>query len=303
MGRRTVVLVVSLALATISAFAIWAFLRAAEDEAREGLIQVPAYRATEFIPRGAAGDDVLDRFEESTELDGLLPANAVQSRAQLEATLQGRIALGPISVGQVVTGDLWGDPALEVVGLSDLIDPGFQAISVRPDEVRGVGGFVKPGDRINVVASTEVDLGLIRAALRTPAARAVFFPGLQARLGLEDEEMVQLAEALPESRKFTEFVLQDLLVLAVGADIAPSAPLEADADAAIGAQLVTLQVTAEDAEKLVYVEDFMTSWLTLVPPGFEPVETDGAEIEDIIDLPEQLIAELRGLGFLAAPGG
>ncbi len=47
----------------------------------------------------------------------------------------------------------------------------------------------------------------------------------------------------------------------------------------------------------------MTSWLTLVPPGFEPVETDGAEIEDIIDLPEQLIAELRGLGFLAAPGG
>ncbi len=304
MGRRTVVLLVALALAAMSAVAIWAFLERAEDDAREGLVEVPVYRAIEFIPRGAQGDVSLELFEESAELDGFLPATAIQTRAQLEATLRGRISLGPISAGQIVTGDLWGDPALEVVGLADLIEEGFQAISIRPDEVRGVGGFVRPGDRVNMIASTEVELELIRSALRTPAARSVFFPGLQARLGLSDEEMLSLAEALPETRKFTEFVLQDLLVLAVGNRTTPAAPV-ADADGTsdvVGAQIITLQVLPADAERLVYVQDFMTSWLTLVPPGFEPVETQGAELEDVVDLPEQLINELRGLGFLAAPG-
>ena len=53
MGRRTVVLVVALLLATISAFAIWNFLTNAEDDAREGLVEVTVFRATELIERGA----------------------------------------------------------------------------------------------------------------------------------------------------------------------------------------------------------------------------------------------------------
>ncbi len=301
MARRTVVLVVALVLAALSAIAVWAFLDNAREEAREGLVEVPAYRAIEFVPRGALGDASLELFEESTELDGLLPVGAITSREQLEATLTGRISTGPISQGQVVTTDLWSDPSSDVVGLSELLEPGFQAISIRPDEVRSVGGFIQPGDRINVIASSEVDVSLVASALRVPAGRAVFFPGLQSRLGLTDDEMVQLADALPARVAYSQFVLQDLMVLAVGSATGPIVPDEGG-EVATG-QIVTLAVSAEQAEQLVFAFEYTTPWLTLVPDGFEPEATAGAEVGDIIDLPAQLVEDLRGLGFFAVPGG
>ncbi len=302
MARRTVVLLVALLLAVLSGIAVWAFLDNARDEAREGLIQVPVYRAVEFVPRGAVGEEVLDLFEESTELDGLLPVGAITTREQLEATLAGRVSLGPISANQVVTTELWADPIEEIEGLAELIEPGFQAISIRPDDVRGVSGFVQPGDRVNVIASAEVDISFIVDALRVPAGRAVFFPGLQAQLGLTDEEMVSLADALPVRIDYTQFVLQNLLVLAVGSETAPVVPDEAtDAGPLVG-EAITLAVTAEEAEQLVFSFENMSTWLTLVPPGFEPEDTLGAELEDVIDLPAQIVEELRGFGFFDVPG-
>ncbi len=299
MARRTVVLVVAVLLAVLSGVAVWAFLDNARDEAREGLVQVPVYRAVEFVPRGAIGDESLELFEESTELDGLLPVGAITTRSQLEATLAGRVSAGPISSGQVVTTELWADPADEVEGLAELIEPGFQAMAIRPDEVRGVSGFVQPGDRVNVIASAEVDVSTIVEALRAPGARAVFFPGLQAQLGLTDEQMVELADSLPGSIRYSQFVLQDLLVLAIGSDTAPVVP-EEGAERVSG-QAITVAVTAEDAEKLAFTFEYTSPWLTLVPEGFEPEDTPGAVTEDIIDLPVDLVDELRGLVFFGIP--
>ncbi len=303
MARRTVVLLVALLLAVLSGVAVWAFLDNARDEAREGLVQVPVFRAAEFVPRGAVGEEVVDMFVESTELDGLLPVGAITTQEQLEATLVGRVSLGPISANQVVTAELWADPAADIEGLAELIEPGFQAISIRPDDVRGVSGFVQPGDRVNVIASTEVDIGPIVDALRVPAGRAVFFPGLQAQLGLTDEEMVDLADSLPTRIDYTQFVLQDLLVLAVGSETAPVVPDEETDGAQPVGEAITLAVTAEQAEQLAFTFENMSPWLTLVPPGFEPEVTPGAELDDVIDLPLQIVEELRGLGFFGVPGG
>ena len=46
------------------------------------------------------------------------------------------------------------------------------------------GGFIRPGDRIGVIASGEVDLSVIIEGLRTAGGRAVFFPGVQEALEL-----------------------------------------------------------------------------------------------------------------------
>ncbi len=301
MARRTVVLLVALLLAGLSGVAVWAFLDNARDEAREGLIQVPVYRATEFVPRGAIGDESLELFEESTELDGLLPVGAITTREQLEATLVGRVSLGPISANQVVTTELWADPAAEIEGLAELIEPGFQAMSIRLDDVRGVSGFVQPGDRINVLASDEIDIGPIVDALRVPAGRAIFFPGLQAQLGLTDEEMVELADALPVRIEYTQFVLQDLLVLAVGSDTSPVVPdAETETGPVVG-EAITVALTAEQAERLAFSFEYMSPWLTLVPPDFVAEDTPGAVVDDLVDLPGQIVEQLRGFGFFGIP--
>lgn len=298
MGRRTVVLIVALVLAVLSAVAIWAFLSTVEDDARKDIEEVQVFRSLEFIDRGVLGDNVLDVIVASTENREFLPDNAISSQEQLLATLQGRISLGPISANAVVTTDQWGDPADEILRLSELLEPGMQALSIRPDEVRGVGGFVQPGDRVNVIASTEVDLGPVIDALRAPGARRVFFPDLQESLGLTDEEMVELAEALPTRLQYTKFILQGLLVVGVGEDL--TVVQLSEEDDVVTNQVITLALTAEQAEELVFAHEYLSVWLTLVPEGFEPEDTDGARLSDLIDLPEEIIVELRELGLLAA---
>lgn len=305
MGRRTVVLVVALLLASISAFAIWNFLTSAEDEAREGLVEQTVFRATELLERGELGSDVLDRFEESTENEDFLPENHIGSAEELARILSGRILLGPISRGQIVTTDLWGDPEDVVSGLSEVIEPGMVAISIRPDEVRGVGGFIRSGDNIGVIASGEIDLSVIIEGLRSPGGRAVFFPTLQEDLELDDDQIVELADALPPKVQFSQIALQNVKVLAVGdeaRDVEALQPDEGDEVTVVGGQVLTLEVTPEQAERVAFIQEFLTQWIVLEPIDFDPVVTDGAELEDIIDLPQQFLDELEGLGVLDNTG-
>lgn len=306
MGRRTLILVVALVLAALSAWAIWAFLSDVEDEARQDLEEVPAFVASEFIPRGSLGEDVVDLFIETTVVLEDLPANAIQSQEQLENTLLGSIALGPISQNQTTTTDQWGDPAGEVQGLSELIEPGFQALSIRPDEVRAVGGFIRPGDHVNLIASTEVDMSVVVAALQTEPSRRLFFPGLQEALGLTDEEMILFAETLPTQLRYTQYVIQDVPVLAVGRAAAGGPTSESTTDDGLdtaGTEIITLQVTASQAEQIVFTQEYLNTWLTLVPEGFVPEETDGVVLNDLIDLPDVFVDDLQRLGLLLSGTG
>ncbi len=171
MGRRTVVLVVAVILGALAAWGIFAFLTNVEDDAREGLSEVAVFRATEFIERGAERDLVIGNFVESTEIEELLPDNSITTAAQLTDVLTGRVALGPISNGQIVTTDLWADAEEEVGSLSELIAPGKQAIVVRPDEVKAVGGFVRPGDNVNIIVSAELSRQATIDLLKNPIGR------------------------------------------------------------------------------------------------------------------------------------
>ena len=78
MGKRTVVLIVALLLAGLSAFAIFTFLDRVEDDAAERVATVRVFRATEFVPRGVLGSDVIAMFEEADALEETLPATAIR---------------------------------------------------------------------------------------------------------------------------------------------------------------------------------------------------------------------------------
>src|SRR5690242_13377234 len=43
--------------------------------------------------------------------------------------------------------------------LSALVKPGMKAVTVRVNDVEGVGGFVQPGDRVDVVLTRQIDKG------------------------------------------------------------------------------------------------------------------------------------------------
>ena len=319
MGKRTVVLVIALVLAAISAFAVWRFLTEVEDDAREGLNEVTVYRALEFVEEGSLGADVLNQFEASTEIEELMPENAITSQEQLDETLTGTLARGPISKGQVVTTDLWAEPTEEAATFSALIEEGMQAISIRPDEVRAVGGFVRPEDRINMIATLSVDRSATINLLASALGRGLLgvddeFEAFLLALPPEQREIEgaallgELANAIPVEVPISFTALQDIKVLSVGSVVSneqTSSDTATDAEddqisavEALGSQLLTLEVDADQAERIAWLFTNGNVWLTLLPTEgvHVPVDTLGITIDDIVS---DLISE-RTLAIFGA---
>ena len=248
---------------------------------------------------GTGGADSLALIEASTENNKfveLIPS-VIRSEDQLKQVLADKAAAGPISQGQIITTEQWVEVAeLQTIRLSELIEPGSVAISLRPDEIAGVGGFVRAGDRVNIIASTAANLDNTKKILSDPIAREIFFPGLVRRLGIdqfEEEQIVAFFEALPTGFEYTASVMQEVDVLAVGPEVR-----ETGADSGLipaGTQIFTLEVSATDAEKVAYLHQYLAFHLALLPEDYQPETTPGVSLEDLFGFDRLLpILEVGG---------
>ena len=123
----------------------------------------------------------------------------------------GRVAITPIGVRETIT-NMKLAPAGTGGGLSAVIPEGYRAMTVKVDDVVGVSGFIMPGSFVDVVAI-----------------------------------VVPLAQGQTANGPVSKIVLQNIKVLASGAKI--DSPENQRTPSAVTA--VTLQVTPEQAEKLV----------------------------------------------------
>jgi len=123
----------------------------------------------------------------------------------------GRVAITPIGIRETIT-NMKLAPAGTGGGLSAVIPEGYRAMTVKVDDVVGVSGFIMPGSFVDVVAI-----------------------------------VVPLAQGQGASGPVSKIVLQNIKVLASGAKI--DSPENQRTPSAVTA--VTLQVTPEQAEKLV----------------------------------------------------
>ena len=69
-----------------------------------------------------------------------------------------RIVLAPVEVNEPVLSVKVTGPGQRAT-LSALVGEGMKAVSVRVNDVEGVGGFVLPGDRVDVVLTRQLDKG------------------------------------------------------------------------------------------------------------------------------------------------
>jgi len=142
----------------------------------------------------------------------------------------GAVAIIPIEGGAQLTRKIVARPGAET-GVSATIEDGMRAVSMGVDEVSGVAGLIKPGDRVDVLAT--FDFG--------------------------DEAV---------SRKSTISLLQDVLVIATGSQVVggspepqlmqgsgifgSSAPLRMGA---IRSKSITLMLSPVDAQALVFAQE------------------------------------------------
>ena len=92
MGRRTIVLVVALLLAGLSAFAVYNYLTSVED-------QVKVFRATRLIPQGTPGNQA----QSSLAVDNALKDNVVFEGSTILCT-------GPVNPEKVAPRRLLPEP-------------------------------------------------------------------------------------------------------------------------------------------------------------------------------------------------
>lgn len=332
------VLVVALLLAGLSAFAVFNYLSSVEDDIRGDILEVKVFRATRAISQGDPGSQVAAFIEESTALKENIvfegstilctgPVNAddpadvcINNPANLGDVLNGRVAAGPISAGQLITPQMFITPVeLQSISLPQSLPQGTVAIAMRPSDVASVGGFIRPGDRINIIASDTVDITQTLEFLTNPALRQLLadagfivpfsditlpepeptplFPVVPGDPTVIDEEptdpLAAFVGTIPTSFAFTQTVMQDLEVLAVGSDTRPS-PLGTGLSPQ-GSQILVLELTFDDAEKLQFIQNNTTIALMLLPSEFPYTikESRGVIIDDIFKVARRIEDELE----------
>jgi pilus assembly protein CpaB len=237
MRRRLLAAFAALVLLLVGTVVLLAYVRSADARALAGVRTTEVLVADQVIPEGTPADE--------------LPALVRTEVLPAKAALDGRVTdLGELA-GQVAAVDLQpGEQLLDArfAAPEDLGTPGvvpvpdgLQEVSVQLEPQRAVGGRLTAGDTIGVVVS------------------------------LEDKK--------------THAVLHDVLVTQVQGAPAPAEEggeggtetASAGSTAPTSSLLITLAVTAPQAEAVVFGAEHGTLWLTLEPEG---ARTGGTAVVD-----------------------
>jgi len=332
MGRRTIVLVIAIVLAGVSAYAVWSYLTSVESDIRADITEVRVYRASEPIEAKLPGEEARPLIEESLAMReyvvfedstiicaGAKAENEGKDPEQygcpgnprdLDAALSGKVAAGPISASQLITTDQWVEVTeFEDVSLSEEIEQGKVAIGIRPDDVAAAGGFIRPGDHVNLIASASVEVNSFLALLSDPELRALILgsdlvgqepaatPSDETGAPTTGEEptdpIAAFAETLPDSLDFTQTVLQELKVLAVGADTPPNRI--GSGLAPVGAQVIVLEVTPAQAEQIEFARQYTSVAMALLPSDvpYTPFESTGVIVDDLFTLIDRIQGQVE----------
>lgn len=199
MGRKAPYVFIALAL-ILAAAAAWGSHRWMSNQAAR---TAPAKVATAPVVVAAANLSAGQRLEAGDLALQQWPLGAQPPGhlARIEAA-SGRVVKGAMVKGEVVLAAKLA-PAGLAGGLSAVVPAGYRAMTVRVDEVIGVGGFVQPGDRVDVLVT--VDKGAFR---ENPGSRVVLqdVPVLTVGEKLQEEGDA----AKPRKRKVTVVTLQVL---------------------------------------------------------------------------------------------
>ncbi len=308
MGKRILVVAIAVLLAAASAFVLMQYMNNLEDEIRKGEEMQVVFRAVQHIPEGARGSEILTQgelaFVQSEEQVGDLPGGAITTEEALRTVLSGRVAIGPIPANGIFVDSMWAVPSVAVAPLTNVIDPNMEAITVAPDLVSGVNGFVQPDDLVNIIVTLSLPIDM------TAIPEGTGF-------GVPTEQATEGEAAASEEVTYTRRILAQVPVLAVGTIMKPEEGVDppvvqnAAGEAVIGgtaatvtetgeevepevSTVFTLMVNAEDAERLVFAQSEGVIYFTLPAKEYEVVETRGVALVNLFGRGANVVDDIFG---------
>ena len=247
MSRRTIALVLAVALAALATIALISYIRGLEADAFRGKETVDVFVAKQDIPAGVSGDTASQQglIERRTVTANVRPATAINSLQEIS----GRIAAVQIFMDEIIVGQRFVTPGAAVKGVLP-IPQGRQAVSVQVGSPQGVAGFIQPGDQVSLI---------VKVARQGTGA---------------------------QGGDIARFLLQRVDVLAVGTRVVGVTVQPASGEAApaeTACCLLTLALTPGQAEQLVFASLNGTLHFTLLPEGSQPANTPGRTLTNLFN--------------------
>jgi pilus assembly protein CpaB len=243
MNRRVIGVIAAVLLAAVGTLFLTGYVRAAEDRALAGEETVEVLVVRDQIERETPSEELADRV--STER---VPAKvrAADGVASLE-DLDGQVASVDLMPGEQLVSTRFATPAQLAEQSGVEVPEGLQEVTISLEPQRAVGGQVRPGELVGLLASFVWD---------------------------------------DDPKNTTKMNHQQVLVTNVQGDPTPQASTEGEgeetestgpAPAPGGSLLVTLAVDVEQAERIVFAAEHGTVWLTAQN---EDTDQDGSAVRD-----------------------
>ena len=222
MGNESRNLWLSIGAALFAVFLIYSYSQEKKKELDKNLgAKKTIVRAKDDIPEMST---IYDTMLETVEI----PANYVYpDTVSVPDEIIGHVAAVPVKKGQLIMKNMLFTPGPDT-GISLQVAPNKRAVTVPVDEIRGVAKLIRPGDRVDIVATVDVGKG-------------------QAQ------------------RREATILMQDVPILATGVSVVNNIPrlMELDASGKNVTQLsltgdtkyttVTIEVSPKEAQDLIYL--------------------------------------------------
>jgi Flp pilus assembly protein CpaB len=150
-SRKTLILIAAIGVGVFAGIALLNYVRGIERDVYEDAQPVEVYIATADIPEGTPAADALDNIAVSEVPLKIRPSTYIPP-GNVDS-IAGLVARGDIPRNQIIVQGLFVDPTVLTQSLRDQVPTGNVAISVEVDTIRAVGGYLQPGDEVNLMVN------------------------------------------------------------------------------------------------------------------------------------------------------
>jgi pilus assembly protein CpaB len=154
--RRTSMVIAAVVLGGIASFSLYRHLDGIERQVYADARPVEVVVVDVAIAAGTSGDQALTGAVSTRPMPAeFRPATAVAS----PEAIRGKVAALDLPVGTIVVENMFVDAEQARDTNAELIPEGMVAVSISVDQVRGVSGLVRPGDKVNMIVEDPTSPG------------------------------------------------------------------------------------------------------------------------------------------------
>jgi Flp pilus assembly protein CpaB len=263
-SRRTAILIGAIAVGIVAVVLIWQYVRGIENNLYAESQPVPVFIAGNPIPRGTAGEAAIS---DKTIVQGSVPQKYYPATAITSADeVQKKVALFEISPGTIIVRGMFVDASTTQISFRErLKNKTHVAISVQVDQVHGVGGFIVPGDEVNIMVLDKLPAREGEVATN-PAGPRPLAPTSTARMLYQKVQVLAVGQSQ---------------LLSPGEQASTTNGNNTAATPTAGSGLLTFNLPVKASQ---YIATFQDSgfYLSLVPKDYRPEPV--APLPAIIDI-------------------